>query len=383
MPLFFGRPDLGGDWAAADPGAPPRLYFTIAPGLLALALAGVALARRARAERVIAAFGALGLLLAFGWKAAVAAGVTALPGGEAFRFPVKFLLWTGLAVALLAGRGVELLLAGEGRRALGRALVRAIGLLLAVEAALWLFFTWPPAELARWFIAAVGAPLDGARFDAERVRWAGVCLLQALLLAAALAALRLLRPARAAPVLLALFVFGQWLLLRPVLATDERAPYERRPALADRLPAAGVLCHGDFNKLFGTDYPSGIATPDARLSWLFRRAHDDLFSFSGLAAGRRFEFDFSPEGLDSFVVQSLGIGLRHFSDAERLSVLRATGVDLLLAVAAARARRGGRRRRRAPAARARARRRRGLRLRARRRARARSRCRARCSPRRR
>lgn len=337
VPLFFGRPDLGGDWAASDPAAAPRLYFTIAPGLVALALAAAALARRraaptagaprhAAGERWPLLFGALGLALAFGWRAAVALGVTGLPGGEAFRFPVKFLLWPALAVALLAGRGVERLLAGEGRRALGGALAA----LLAVETALWLFFTRPPAALARLFVAAVGAPLDAALFDAERVRWAGVCLLQALLLGAALAAWRGLRPALAAPALVALLVGGQWLLLKPVLATDERAYYERTPALAALLPAEAVLCHGDFNQLFATRYPAEVTTPDPRLFWHFRRAHDDLFSFSGLAAGRRFEFDFSPEGLDSFVVQSLGLGLRHFADAERLAVLRATGVDLLL-----------------------------------------------------
>lgn len=333
VPLFFGRPDLGGDWAAGDPASAPRLYFTIAPGLIALALAALAFARRARAERALAVLGGLGLAAAFGWRAAIALGVAGLPGGEVFRFPVKFLLWPALALALAAGRGVELLGAGEGERLLRRALALAA----ALQAALWLFFSAPPAALGRLFVAAVGAPLDGALFDAERVRWAGVCLLQLLFVAGALAAVRFARPALAAPLVVTLLAWGQWLLLKPVLATDERAAYERRPALADRLPAEGVLCHGDFNRLFGGDYASAVAAagaaggvPDARLFWLFRRAHDDLFSFSGLAAGRRFEFDFSPEGLDSFVVQSLGLGLRHMSDRERLAVLEATGVDHLL-----------------------------------------------------
>ena len=330
VPLFFGRPDLGGDWAAADPAAPPRLYFTIAPGLVVLALAALGFARRGRAERALALLGGLGLAAAFGWRAAVALGVTALPGGEVFRFPVKFLLFPALALALAAGRGVEALAAGEGARFLGRALAAAA----AVQAALWLFFAAPPEALARFFVAAVGAPLDLALFDAERVRWAGVCLLQLLLAGAAFAAVRFAKPALAAALLVALAAWGQWLLLKPVLATDERAPYERRPALLERLPADAVLCQGDFNRLFGGDYASAVVAaggvPDARLFWLFRRAHDDLFSFSGLAAGRRFEFDYSPEGLDSFVVQSLGLGLRHMNDRERLAVLEATGVDRLL-----------------------------------------------------
>jgi hypothetical protein len=327
VPLFFGRPDLGGDWAAAAPEAAPRLYFTIAPGLIALALAAVGLSRRTRGAASAGGLAAAGLVAAFGWRALVALGATALPGGEAFRFPVKFLLLAALGLALAGGAGVERLLAGEGKRTL----CRALALAAALEGALWLFFTAPPAGAARAFVAAVGAPLDAALFDAERVRWAGVCLISGLAAAAALAAARWLAPARALPLVVALFAASQWLLLRPVVATDERAYYERRPALADRLPATAVLCHGGFNKLFGADYSSGgVPTPDARLFWLFRRAHDDLFSFSGLAAGRRFEFDFSPEGLDRFVVQALGLGMRHFSDAERLRVLAATGVDVLL-----------------------------------------------------
>jgi len=330
VPLFFGRPDLGGDWAAGGSDAAPRLYFTIAPGLVFLALAGLGWTRGWRAERAAALLGGLGLAAAFGWRAAVALGVTALPGGEVFRFPVKFLLLPALALALAAGRGVELAAAGEGGRLLGR----WFAALALAQGVLWLFFTAPPTALERLFVAAVGAPLDGALFDAERVRWAGVCLLQLLLAAAALAVARYARGALAAALLTALAAWGQWLLLKPVLATDERAPYERRPALADRLPADAVLCHGDFNRLFGGDYAGAVlaagGVPDARLFWLFRRAHDDLFSFSGLAAGRRFEFDFSPEGLDSFVVQSLGLGMRHMRDGERLAILEATGVDRLL-----------------------------------------------------
>lgn len=339
IPLFLGRPDLGVDWAAAA-GAPPRLYFAIAPGLAFLALAAFGARRRARGDLPLALLAGAGLVCAFGWRLFVALGVASLPGGELFRFPVKFLLWPALALALWAGAGIERLLAGERVRRL----TLGLAALAAVEVALWLFFTTPPRPLAAGFVAALGAPLDAARFDAERVRWAGICLIQALALAGSVLALRFLRPARAAPVLLAVAALGQWILLRPLLATDEAAAYQRRPALLDRLPADAVLCHGNFRDLFGGGFAQGLRPPDGRLFWAFRRAHEELYSFSGLLAGRRYELNFSPEGLDTFVVQSLGLGLTHFSDPERLAVLRATGVDLLLlqrplaAAAAARAR---------------------------------------------
>jgi hypothetical protein len=64
--------------------------------------------------------------------------------------------------------------------------------------------------------------------------------------------------------------------------------------------------------------------------WLERRAHDELFAFAGLLAGRRYELAPSPEGLDHFTGHALVVGMRSFDDRRRLAVLRALGVDRLL-----------------------------------------------------
>jgi hypothetical protein len=92
-----------------------------------------------------------------------------------------------------------------------------------------------------------------------------------------------------------------------------------------------VLAHGGVSDLFVHGYPrQGATFPDNHLYWLERRGYEEVFSFPALLAGRRFEFNVSPEGLDSFLVQAVGLGMRDFDDARRLAILEATGVDRLI-----------------------------------------------------
>jgi hypothetical protein len=93
-----------------------------------------------------------------------------------------------------------------------------------------------------------------------------------------------------------------------------------------------VLVHGGINNLFGPGYshvdPADM--PDDRYLWLERRARDEMFGFAGMLAGRRYEFNAAPEGLDHFVVLAVLDGMERFSDSRRLPILRATGADRLL-----------------------------------------------------
>jgi hypothetical protein len=185
-----------------------------------------------------------------------------------------------------------------------------------------------PAALGRAALGPFARSFAPEALPLQRQAWLTTALSQLLvalvgwLLARRLAA----RPFALGAIWIAAHVASQLLFLQPMIPTDAAAYYERRPALLDALPADAVLAHGGVNDLFGR----GLVDSGGSLVESERLAHEQLLSQSGLLAGRRFEFDYSPEGLDSFLVQSIAQGLRVLPDNERLRVLAATGVDRLL-----------------------------------------------------
>lgn len=133
-------------------GSPYFLSLYLGPVALVLAAAG---ARPLRGvPRALVGLFVLGLLYALGpWGGLAPALADLVP---VFRFPVKAMLLPTLAVALLAGRGIERLQRGEGRRSAAAsavALAALVGALLAGVAlsgpalAEWLDIS-PPAEAA-------------------------------------------------------------------------------------------------------------------------------------------------------------------------------------------------------------------------------------------
>lgn len=332
LPLFFGRPDLGVDWLSAA-GGPARLYYSLAPGLGFLALAWVG--RRPAAgpsgwsgAAGLGRLGLVGVLVAFFWPLAGLALGSPLPGTGFFRYPVKFLLWTAVALALGCARGCERLLAGVGRRPL----LLGVGAAAALEIALWWLLSAGPSGFKSWVSRTLAPELGPALLERELVRWGGTALLQVLALVALLLVAGLFRKAPTAVVasVLAVSCSIQLLLHRPLLASDERAFYERPPDRLRQFPAEAVLCHGAMRGIFGEAIGAGVDLPDGRLVWVARRAHERLHAYPAPLAGRRIECAVSPEGLDSFFSHFLALAMMGRSDAERVRVLRALGVDYLL-----------------------------------------------------
>jgi hypothetical protein len=327
-PLFFGRPDMRGMWGTKYYGGTPPLYFSLAPGLLALAWLRLGAGRAGSRERWALAL--TGLTLALAYSGAPGAILMAkLPGGNLFRFPIKFVLGAAVAGSLLAGRGVERMLGEPSGPALFRRTLLVLG---AAQLALFLLFLLPGNLLEAPFEAIFARKFTAGAFAENRLRFAFVAALQlALVGAAALGSATLRRrPAALAATLALLHASTQLYLLRPLVVTEPAAGYRATPERLARLPADGVLTHGEYMDIFGGLPLREIGAPDMRGYWLHRRAQRELFSYPALLAGRRTEFNFSPEGLDSFLVQSIAIALRTFDDAGRLGVLRATGVDFVL-----------------------------------------------------
>lgn len=330
IPLFFGRPDVGAIWGKALFGGHPPIYFTLAPGWLALALAAAAGAPRRREGRGLAVLAGLATLVTFSGGTPIPGWLTALPGGQLLRFPEKAFLVAALALALAAGCGFERLVRGEG----GRRVALALAAALLLAGALWLLFGVSALGGEPLFARLFGELDAHVAWSEGHMRWAGLSMfgtaLVALLLTTLLALRR--RPGLAGALLLALHAATQLAFLRPLLADDESAAYSRPPAIAGEIDPAAVLAQGAVTDLFGTDDMSDLSAlfPDRHIRWMFRNVWSELHSFSALAAGRRLEFDLSPEGLDSFVLAATAQGMKHFDDGRRIAVLRATGVERLL-----------------------------------------------------
>ncbi len=336
LPFLFGRPDLG-FWGWRQHGGDLPLFLTLYPGLLALVLVAAAGRPRVRAAAWAWVVAAAGLFLALGRHNPAVGWLLALPGADLLRLPVKFWPLVAVGGSLLCGLGFQRLLRGPGRRPLGRAL----GLLAVLYAVAWLALTLAPAAaeeaLGPWLPAGAAPGLAAA----ERLRWAGLCLISLAALGVLAIVVRLgagrrtgLRGGRlGSPALAALLPVHlglQLFLLRPVLATDELAPYLEPPALLAAVPASALVAHGPASGLFGSVRLPAAGQPDARLLWLERRAFAELHPAAGILWGRRYAFHPSPEGLDAFLTRATAQSFAALDDAARLRLLAASGVDLLL-----------------------------------------------------
>lgn len=327
VPLPFRGPDFL-FWGHRFHSGQIPLVFALYPGVLALALAASA-PWRGRAAGFAWGLAALGGLLALGEHTPVVPLLLELPGAGLLRLPVKFWLWVTLGSALLAGLGVAACGEERGRTRLRTALLAGVLLYLGGWAAL----TGLPAAVEGWFATVAPAGrFDAAFFAAERARWAGLCLLTLAVLALGLAAVRLgrRRPQEATALLLGLHLAAQLFALRPLLEATETAPFLERPPLADRIPAASRVVHGDHDDLFGpVSLPVG-RYPDARQLWHERTMHRELHPWSGVRWGLFYDFNASPEGLDSFMMRATAQALKRLPDPARVRLLRAAGVEYLL-----------------------------------------------------
>jgi hypothetical protein len=334
LPFIFGRPDVlgaGQFWGYRFYTDTPPYYFSLYPGLLALAL--VAASGRPRDRLGWWAWGAVaaGLFLALGRFNPLVRGLFELLGAGALRYPVKFWLPLALGASILCGRGFDKAVLHRERMA-----CRGLTLTLAGSSLLfalfWLSLNLWPRAFEGWLAGLLPEAYPPGFAINERLRWAGLCLFSLLLVGLLAVAWRSAKrwPQPGGAVLLALHAAAQLFFLSPLLPTDEVVPYlTPSPLLAD-VPADSALVHGAFRELFGSSTLQQGRFPGNRTYWLERRAFLELYPFAGAVWGRRYELNYSPEGLDSFLTRIAREAVKQASDAERLRLLEVWSVDLLL-----------------------------------------------------
>ncbi len=324
LPLFHGRPDLG-YWGHAYSGGDLPLLFSLAPGVLALAM----VLARGRPLRHAAWWSwvavVLGLFMALGSHNPLLGLLLRLPQFESLRLLVKFWLWVAVGGSLLVALGFERLWFGEWR-----ALRRALAVLLVVVGAIWLFLSFGGAAAFGWARARIPAAFGDGFVEQELLRWAGTALVTLMVLLAGLALLRL---GRRHPRLLALFpilhLAGQIFFLKPLITTDDVEPYLEPPPLLAAVPAEASVVHGDAGGLFGSPPMPLDRYPDRRLIWFQRQTHEQLYPHAGVR-WRRYELNHSPEGLDAFLTWATAQAMESLPDPQRVKILEASGVGRLL-----------------------------------------------------
>ena len=343
LPFAFGRPDRigpGSFWGYRLYQGSWPFYFTLYPGIAALALvaAGLPASRRPagapgrRAARLGLALAAVGLFFALGAFNPAVAWLLDLPLAGAYRYPLKAWLLVAVGLALVCGAGFErAVVAGDAAARHRAAAVAGIGSVLYL-AALGALRAGPDAAAALlhgWMPRRTPAALTAA----EIARWSELCLVGA---AVALAVLGLVvlartRPGGAGAALVALHAASQLVVLRPALATDWVAPYLPEPEIFAALPPEEVVVHGAAQDLFGESSLSDGVYPQPLARWMYRRAAYEAYPFAGALHGRTYDLVTSPEALDPLPTRrAVGAMKQADGDRERLRLLAAWGVGRLV-----------------------------------------------------
>ncbi|MCB1032492.1 MAG: hypothetical protein KDD47_01500, partial [Acidobacteria bacterium] len=353
LPYVFGRPDLvrlGAFWGHRFYGGTAPLFFTLYPGLLAVALAALALLSdgpRTRRLRIAALWAmGLGVALALGEHNPLVNLVRRLPGADLLRFPIKFWLPVALGLALLAGAGFERWARStgvipqqpgdpegeDGRREEALARRGLLGLVTGLWVAylvLWSILSFVPRPVQTLLRSWIPSSYSVEFVANERVRLAGLALVSLVFLLAMLAALlvALRAPRTGGVLLLVTHTAGQLFLLQPGLATDDIDAYLTPPPLLASIPADSRLVHGSVDGLFG-DLQLRVNKPWTKD--LQRQMFLEMFPPAGILAGRRYELNRSPEGLASYFTWVARDAVSHSDDVQRLRLLASWGVNRLL-----------------------------------------------------
>ncbi|MEM7049400.1 MAG: hypothetical protein AAF604_07060 [Acidobacteriota bacterium] len=309
IPFPFGRPiDFGpsGFWAA---GVAPQLpfYLTLYAGIVGLWLA----LEGAPRHRPWALLAGLGLLLS--WLAGLDGELLVTLTFGMFRFPEKFLFLYALALPLLAGWGLERVMAEERPRwrlaaVAGAGALALAGVLWSVRASL------------------VGLVEDGAVINPQLVSTQiGLWLLAlglggALLLAAVVALRRRWFTALVALQLVAL------LQLTPLLRTEDTAPYGQPGEWAQRVGAGASVFSSHL--IFPPWHPSPVYRIEGRSKALLERFEAaDLAPAPNLLFGLRFPLYPDIEGLSSQYYSFLLFNLARMDWQQRVNWMRTLGVE--------------------------------------------------------
>ncbi|HKB07620.1 MAG TPA: hypothetical protein VKF61_05005 [Candidatus Polarisedimenticolia bacterium] len=333
LPFVFGRPDLldsGGFWGHRFYTDRPPYLFSLYPGLLAIALVGAASFARGRVVRFAQVTLVLGLFLALGRFNPLAGWLFEWSGGL-LRYPVRLFILVAIASSVLAGIGFEKVFREKDARA-ARAFWLVLALLAILFALGWMTFAFsvgPADSLVRNVVPpSFGAP----EIAGVRERWARLCAgsLVALAALASGAYVARRRPEEGCACLIAAHAAAQIVFLSPLLASDLLAPYRAASPVLDFVPETSLVVHGASEGLFAKPGPDRAVFPDPRALWFERRAFHELYPFAGALAGRTYELNVSSEGMDSFLSTAARDAARISTDAERIRLLAAWGVDRLL-----------------------------------------------------
>lgn len=308
VPFPFGRPTwLGkyGIWAVKVFQHTP-LFLTLYFGIVGLALA----LPGSRRQPAWAGLAVTGLTLAV---AGAYAGelLTSLSFGL-FRYPEKFLFWVALAVPLLAGWGLERVLAG-GRRWMQIAGIAGLLLVLAGAA-----------------VRILGRQPEGAQgLAAEMIAFQVSSWTVALLLAGGALLLAAWALSRRSP---ALIVAAQLLLLTqlwPLLQTDSTRPY-REPAPWARHfePGAAVLNTALSFPPWSPD-PGYTLEPGTRIP-LEHATALDLDPAPGVLHGLTYPFAPDLEGMQSPLFSLMLFNMPRLNGPQRVNWLRVLGLDAIV-----------------------------------------------------
>ena len=331
LPFAFGRPDrlgAGGFWGHHFFTGHPPYYFSLYPGLLALALGAAAL--RGRSARWPLAVVLAGLFLALGRFNPAVAWIFESADGLV-RYPVRMWLLVAVGGALLAGIGFERCFfeALPGAR-------RTLQLTLGVLAGAFLVGRFALARLSgpleSWLAGVLPPQSPPGSVSLAVTRWADLATVSIGLLAllALVSVLAARFPKEGGALLLTLHAATQIVLLAPLMATDATANYRTPPALLEAIPDDASAAHGGSEGLFGSGSPAPRIYPGAEGFWFARRAFQEAYPFAGVLQGRRYELNVSSEGLDSFLSTAARDAVRLADDAARIRLLAAWGVGYLV-----------------------------------------------------
>jgi len=134
LPRYFGAPGLGSYWGHLGVGLHSELtlYCGVAP--LLLAIVG-ALSDRRRSALFFAALGVFAFIFSLGFAGSLYNIFGPLPVFSSTRFPQRFAYVTALCIAMLAGMGLEQLLATGRRARPSRAALASAGVVLVLTVA--------------------------------------------------------------------------------------------------------------------------------------------------------------------------------------------------------------------------------------------------------
>ena len=328
LPFLFGRPDVLGNgafWGSEFFTGVPPYYLSLYPGLLTLAL--IAASGLPKRRPAIWAWGgiACGLFLSLGRFNPVAAWL--FIHARSLRYPIKFWLPVAIGAALLCGLGFERLREDRTAR---RIFAGTLALLALVFAGFWIFLSFAPRPAEAWLNLFI--PRPAAFLANERLRWAGLCFLSLIVLAALGIALRISRRSWAigGALLIAVHAVSQLWLLRPLYPMDAVEPYLVPPPALAWVPADLLVANPDYNYLFGGSTLRAGNYPEAHTSWLERRSFFELYPFAGPVWGLRYELNTSPEGLDAYLARRAQTEVQKARNPERLKLLAAWGIGRLL-----------------------------------------------------